>query len=83
MSTSTKQVYESMILRGISDLPPEMLHEVTDFVFFLRQRRGDSRVPEEELRQSLLSADLKSFRAREEDHLMEEFEDYERRYPVE
>ncbi|MBI5305545.1 MAG: hypothetical protein HY868_25675 [Chloroflexi bacterium] len=68
----TAQTYRQLILDGINGLPPEILAEIMDFVYFVRKRTLQPRDFETELK--LLS------RA-ESTHLEKEFQDYEQRYP--
>lgn len=77
----TTQVYQQLIIEGIKDLPPEILAEITDFVFFLRKKALHPRAFEAELQDTLLEAELKQLSRDQEIHLEQEFEDYDRQYP--
>ncbi len=66
--------YEQLIVDGIKGLPRSRLAEITDFVYFVRERSAASKRIERALRQ--LSRD-------EEAHLEEEFRDYAKLYPRE
>ena len=70
----TSQAYQKLILDGINGLPPEILAEITDFIYFVRKRTLQQQDFEEELRQLSRS---------EATHLEKEFASYERRYPRE
>ena len=80
MSTQT---YEQLIINGIRGLPPEMLAEIADFVYFLRKRIIDPEAFEAERKSVLLNIELKQLSIREVSHLESEIEGYERRYPRE
>jgi len=75
--------YEQLIVEGIKGLPPEILAEIADFIYFVRQRALQPRAFEEELQNALLSAELGQLSRDEEAHLEKEFEDYDRLYPRE
>ena len=70
------QNYEQLIVEGIKGLPPEILAEIADFVYFVRQRAIQPQAFEEELRSALLTAELRQSSRDEEAHLEKEFEDY-------
>ena len=80
MSTQT---YEQLIINGIRGLPPEVLAEIADYVYFLRKRIVDPEAFEAERKSVLLNAELKQLSIREVAHLESEIEGYERRYPRE
>ena len=75
------QNYEQLIVEGIKGLPPEVLAEIADFVYFIRQRATQPRIFEEELRNALLKAELRQLSRDEESHLEKEFENYDRLFP--
>ncbi|HKZ87219.1 MAG TPA: hypothetical protein VJ793_26635 [Anaerolineae bacterium] len=77
----TSQTYEQIIVEGIKGLPQEMLAEIADFVYFIRKRATQPQAYEEELLSVLLNAELRQMSRDEEEHLDEEFRDYDRRYP--
>jgi len=77
----TSQTYEQIIVEGIRGLPPDMLAEIADFVYFVRKRATQPQAFEEELMSVLLNAELRQMSRVEEAHLDEEFQDYERLYP--
>ena len=67
----TAQAYQQLILDGINGLPPEILAEITDFVYFVRKRT---------LHQHDFEEELKQLTRNEATHLEKEFAGYERRY---
>lgn len=75
------QNYEQLIVSGIKGLPPEMLREVADFVYFLRRRAIDPESFAEEQYRILLEEDLSNLNESETKHLEEEFADYDNLYP--
>ncbi|HET7091322.1 MAG TPA: hypothetical protein VFL17_22030 [Anaerolineae bacterium] len=77
----TSQTYEQIIVEGIKGLPEEMLAEIADFVYFVRKRATQPQAYEEELLSALLNAELRQMSRDEEEHLDQEFRDYDRRYP--
>jgi len=79
----TTHPYQQLILEGIKGLPPEVLAEIADFVYFVRKRALQPQAFEDELQAALLKADARQLSRQEEAHLEKEFEDYERFYPRE
>ena len=79
----TEQAYRKLILQGIQGLPPEILSEIADFIYFLRRRVQQPQVFEEELQGALLRDELKQLSRDEEAHLEKEFEGYDQLYPRE
>lgn len=77
----TSQTYEQIIVEGIKGLPEEMLAEIADFVYFVRKRATQPQAYEEELLSALMNAELRQMSRDEEEHLDQEFRDYDRRYP--
>ena len=77
----TTQNYEKLIVEGIKGLPPEVLAEIADFVYFIRQRAIQPETFEEELENALLRAELRQLSRDEEAHLEKEFENYDRLFP--
>jgi len=77
----TGQTYQQIILEGIKGLPPEVLAEIADFVYFVRKRALQPQAFEEELQTVLLNAELRQMSRDEEAHLEKEFEGYDRLYP--
>lgn len=69
----TSQAYQQQILDGIKGLPPELLAEITDFVYFVRQRAPGQG----------LTKELERLDRAELAHLEKEFDGYEQRYPRE
>lgn len=74
------QTYQQLILEGIKELPPEILAEILDFVYFVRRRVLQPDLYEEEIEQLV---ELKQLSRQETTHLEQEFENYEQRYPLE
>ncbi|MCI0488882.1 MAG: hypothetical protein L0229_20005 [Blastocatellia bacterium] len=79
----TAQNYQQLIIEGIKGLPPDVLAEIANFVYFIRKRAMQPQDFEEELHNALLNVELKQLSHQEEEHLEKEFEDYERLYPRE
>jgi len=79
----TTQTYQQLIIEGIKGLPPEILAEIVDFIFFVRKRVIQPEVFEAELQNVLLRLDLRQLNRDEETHLEKEFEGYEQVYPIE
>ena len=79
----TAQSYQQLIIEGIEGLPPEILAEITDFIYFVRKRTLQSHTFEEELQNSLLKVELRQLSRDEEAHLEQEFENYDKYYPLE
>lgn len=79
----TTQTYQQLIIEGIKGLPPEILAEIADFIYFVRKRTLHPQAFEEELRDALLRVELKQLSRDEEAHLEKEFEGYDQLYPPE
>ena len=77
----TTQTYQRLILEGIKGLPLEILAEIADFVYFVRQRALQPQVFEAERQAALLRAELSQLSRDEEAHVEQEFADYDQRYP--
>jgi len=77
----TTKVYQQLIIEGIKDLPPEILAEITDFVYFIRKKALQPQLFEAELQDTLLKAELDQLSRNEEIHLEQEFEDYQVAWP--
>ncbi len=78
----TVQDYRQLIIHGINGLPPEMLAEITDFVYFVRKRAIRPKDYRDDMRETLLKMELQTMDQEELAHLEQEFEGYEQRYPV-
>jgi hypothetical protein len=76
-------IYQQLILEGIKDLPPEMLVEIVDFIYFVRKRTLQSHDFAEEVCPAFLDAELRQLSCAEEAHLEDEFKDYDRLSPRE
>ncbi len=74
------QTYQQLIIEGIKGLPPEILVEIADFIYFVRKRVLQPETFEEELQNTLLRVELKKLSCDEEAHLEKEFEDYDQFY---
>jgi hypothetical protein len=68
------QTYQQLILEGIKGLPPEILAEILDFVYFVRRRVLQPDLFEEEVQQLV---ELKQLSRQETTHLEQEFENYD------
>lgn len=79
----TAQTYQQLIIEGIKGLPPNILAEIADFVYFVRRRALQPQAFEEELQNALLRVELRQLSRDEEAHLEEEFEGYDHLYPHE
>ncbi len=79
----TAQGYQELIMEGVKGLPTEVLAEIADFVYFIRKRTLQPRMVEDDLRHTMLRAELRQFSRDEEAHLEKEFADYEQLYPRE
>lgn len=75
--------YQQLILEGIQGLPPEVLVEIVDFIYFVRKRTLQPHAFEEELYQATLNVELRQLSRDEAAHLEDEFNDYDRLYPRE
>jgi hypothetical protein len=51
-----QESYEQLIIRGLKGLPQELLAEIADFVYFVRQRAARPEVFEQERQQALSEA---------------------------
>lgn len=78
----TVQTYQQLIVEGIQELPEHTLAEITDFVYFVRQRVLGKNT-EGDLYQTVLDLERNRLVAESEAHLEEEFAGYEQRYPKE
>lgn len=79
----TAQPYQALIIEGIQGLPPDLLAEIADFVYFVRKRVTQPQEFDEEMRRALTRADLRQLAGSEARHLEEEFADYDRLHPRE
>ncbi len=77
----TTQTYQKLINEGIKGLPADTLAEIVNFIYFIRKRKLQPEVFEEELRQTLLNRELHQLNREEEAHLEKEFENYDTIYP--
>ncbi len=77
----TTQDYQELIIDGIKDLPPEMLAEIADFVYFVRKRAVQPQVFEEERYSMLLNTDLRQLSRHETAHAEAEFDNYGQLHP--
>ena len=66
-------IYQQLILEGIKDLPPEVLVEIVDFIYFVRKRTLQPQAFAEEVYPALLDAELRQLSCDEEAHLEDEF----------
>jgi hypothetical protein len=77
----TPQVYKEMIVSGIQDLPPALLAEVANFVYFVRKQVDDPDAFAVEQYSLLLNKSLEQLKSNELFHLEAEFADYEQQFP--
>lgn len=77
----TPQVYKKLIVNGIEDLPPDLLAEIANFVFFLRKQAVDPAAFAEEQYALLVGDDLAELHQDEWQHLETEVTDYDKRFP--
>ncbi len=73
----TAQNYKQLIIEGIKGLPPEVLAEIVDFIYFVRKRVLQPQAFEEELQElqgALVNIELQQLSRDEEAHLEKEFE---------
>ncbi len=83
MNMMTPQVYKRLIISGIQDLPPEVLAEVTNFIYFLRKQLDDPDAFAEEQYSLLLGEELAELNENALHHLDTEIAGYEQRFPHE
>jgi hypothetical protein len=74
--------YRQLIMHGINGLPPEMLAEITDFVYFVRKRVISPKDYRNDMREALLTTELQMMDHAELVHLEQEFEGYAQLYPI-
>jgi hypothetical protein len=79
----TAQTYQQLIIEGIKGLPPEILAEIADFIYFVRKRAVQPQAFEEELENARLRVELRQLSRDEETHLEKEFEGYDQLHPRE
>lgn len=77
------ETYQQLIIEGIKGLSPEILAEITDFIYFVRKRAQESPGFADEPGNVLLGMELKQSSQNEETHLEKEFEGYDQMYPRE
>lgn len=80
-SMMTPQVYKEMIVNGIQDLPPALLAEVANFVYFVRKQVENPDVFAVEQYSLLLNKSLEQLENNELTHLETEFANYEQQFP--
>ena len=79
----TAPAYQQLIIEGLKGLPPEVLAEITDFVYFVRKRLLQPQAFEEEMQNTLLHEELRQLSRDEEAHIEQEFAGYDQLYPRE
>jgi hypothetical protein len=72
--TMTEHTYQQLIIEGLQGLPSETLAEITDFVYFVRQRALQPQSFAEELQNVSIRMELRQLSRDEEAHLEKEFE---------
>ena len=68
--------------QAFKGLPPEVLAEITDFVYFVRKRLLQPQAFEEEIQSTLLREELRQLSRDEEAHVEQEFAGYDQLYPA-
>lgn len=79
----TPQVYKELIVSGIQDLPPALLAEVANFVYFVRKQVDEPDAFASEQYSLLLHKTLGQDTAIELNHLEAELAGYEQQFPRE
>ena len=79
----TTPIYQQLIIEGIKGLPPDVLKEITDFVYFVRKKTLYPDAFAEEVEAALITAELNQLNRSHEAHLEQEFEKYDTLYPRE
>jgi hypothetical protein len=77
------QTYQQLIEEGVRGLPADALRQITDFVYFIRQRATAAEQVDEDYDKALTRIALKRLSQSEQAHLEQEFEGYAQRYPEE
>ena len=77
------QRYEQIILEGIKGLPANTLLEIADFVYFVRKRALQPQEFIADLEIINIGVEGRMISQVEQEHLEEEFTDYEQLYPLE
>lgn len=77
------QRYEQIILEGIKGLPANTLLEIADFVYFVRKRALQPQEFIADLEIINIGVEGRMISQVEQEHLEEEFADYEQLYPLE
>ncbi len=75
--------YQQLILKGIQDLPKESLKQIADFVIFTRKKALNPKEYQDDIAYELLNQDLRALSETEQEHLEDEFRDYQKNHPVE
>jgi len=83
MENTQTHTYRQLIYEGINGLTPEALVEIVDFVYFVRKRTLEPQAFEEDLRTALLNKELRDLSREEEQHMDQEFKDYDNFHPRE
>ncbi len=78
----TTQAYQELIVQGIQRMPPHILAEVADFVYFVRQRRMEVDENQEAAYTASIHEELRMLSQASIKHLEEEFENYEQQFPL-
>ncbi len=75
--------YEQLIIEGIKGLPSVTLAEIADFIYFVRKRALQPESFAEDLSSIMLGLEGREMSYAEQQHLEQEFADYEQQYPHE
>ena len=75
--------YRQIIQEGINGLPENVLHEIADYVIFLRKKALAPQDFQEEIKNTLLLGGRYELQHSELQHLEEEFINYSKEFPRE
>ncbi len=75
------QNYQQLIAEGLKELPESALAEITDFVYFVRLRTLGGSQSETDLYRYLLTLNTEELSLTSQQHIDEEFAEYEQLYP--
>lgn len=77
------QYYQQFIANGIKELPLDALEEIADFVAFIQQKLTKKSGLMQQNNDALLLAELHLLSHQQQQHLEQEFADYEQQFPKE
>ncbi len=79
----TRSTYDDLILQGIKGLPPDVLAEIVDYIYFVRKKIFQPTAFQDEIHAIMMGRELDVLSQNELAHLEDEFKDYQARYPHE